>query len=74
MVFYVIEIITDVNDGIARNITPVYDYDNARMLFHQILASAYANTQVVKDALVMIVDDHGNTINKEDFHRVISES
>lgn len=69
MQLYVIEIITQFDGGVAKQISPAGTLDDAKMMFHQSLASAYANTSIVKEALVMIVDGNGSMFEKDHFDR-----
>ena len=57
MRYFVIEIETTA-EGTAKQITDKATLDEAKGLFHQILASVYANTAITY-ALVMIVNDLG---------------
>lgn len=57
MKYYVFETET-ANGQQAFLTTPKENLDDAKMLYHQILASAYAN-QAVTYALVMIIDEGG---------------
>lgn len=57
MRYFVIEIETT-DSGTAKQITEKATIDEARGLFHQILASVYANNKITY-ALVMIVNDLG---------------
>lgn len=57
MKYFVMEIETTA-DGTAKQITEKATIDEARGLFHQILASVYANNKITY-ALVMIVNDLG---------------
>lgn len=62
MKYYVFET-EKVSGSQAFLVTPKDKYEEACMLYHQILASAYAN-QNLTYALVMIIDEQGNTIDK----------
>jgi hypothetical protein len=55
---YFVTEITTTADGTAKAITEKNSVDEARMLFHQILASAYANPAVTY-ALVYIMNEQG---------------
>lgn len=55
--YFILEI-TTTEAGTAKAITEVSTLDNAKMLFHQIMASAYANNDVTY-ALAQIIDDRG---------------
>ena len=57
MKYFVIEIETT-ESGTAKQITEKATLDEAKGLFHQILASVYANKDITY-ALVMIVNDLG---------------
>lgn len=57
MKYYVIQITTN-SVGTATMITEKASIDEAKMLYHQILASVYADKEV-SYALVMIVNDLG---------------
>lgn len=57
MKYYVIQITTN-SVGTATMITEKTSIDEAKMLYHQILASVYADKDV-SYALVMIVNDLG---------------
>ena len=57
MKYYVIQITTN-SIGTATMITEKTSIDEAKMLYHQILASVYADKDV-SYALVMIVNDLG---------------
>jgi len=57
MKYFVIEIETTA-DGTAKQITEKATIDEAKALYHQILASVYANKDITY-ALVMIVNDLG---------------
>lgn len=57
MKYFVIEIETT-EGGTAKQITEKASLDAAKGLFHQILASVYANSAITY-ALVMIVNDLG---------------
>lgn len=57
MNYFVIEIETTA-DGTAKQITEKATIDEAKALYHQILASVYANPAITY-ALVMIVNDLG---------------
>lgn len=57
MRYFVFEIETTA-DGTAKQITEKATLDEAKGLFHQILASVYANNKITY-ALVMIVNDLG---------------
>jgi len=57
MKYFVIEIETTA-EGTAKQITDKATLDEAKGLFHQILASVYANNKITY-ALVMIVNDLG---------------
>lgn len=61
--YFVLEIATV--DGItAKQITEKATLDEAKMLYHQILASAYANDKV-SYALVQIIEDRGFCVVSE---------
>ena len=55
--YYVLEI-TTVNGATAKAVTEKATIDEAKMLFHQIMASAYASNKV-SYALCMIINDKG---------------
>lgn len=57
MRYFVIEIETT-SSGTAKQVTEKATIDEAKALFHQILASVYANSEITY-ALVMIVNDLG---------------
>jgi hypothetical protein len=57
MKHYVIEIETTA-EGTAKQITEKATLDEAKALYHQVLASVYANDKVTY-ALVMIINDKG---------------
>lgn len=57
MRYFVFEIETTA-EGTAKQITEKATIDEAKALYHQILASVYANTGITY-ALVMIINDRG---------------
>lgn len=57
MKYYVLEI-TTVNGATTKGVWEQDTIENAKMQFHQILASAYANPNLTY-ALVQIIDDRG---------------
>ena len=57
MTYYVMEIVT-ADGATAKQVTEKATIDEAKALYHQILASVYANKKVTY-ALVMIVNDKG---------------
>lgn len=57
MRYFVLEIAT-VNGATAKAVTEKATLDEAKMLFHQIMASAYANDKVTY-SLCMIINDKG---------------
>lgn len=57
MKYYVLEI-TTVNGSTAKGVWEFENIEDAKMQFHQILASAYANPNLTY-ALVQIIDDRG---------------
>lgn len=57
MRYFVVEIST-ANGATAKAVTEKATLDEAKMLFHQIMASAYANDNVTY-ALCMIINDKG---------------
>lgn len=57
MRYFVLEIST-ANGATAKYVTEKATLDEAKMLFHQIMASAYANDNVTY-ALCMIINDKG---------------
>ena len=68
MKYFVIEIVT-ASGSTAKQITEKDNIDSAKMLYHQVLASAYANENV-SYAMSMIVDYNGRidmleVINKQ---------
>lgn len=65
--YFVIEVTFD-GTAYAKAITEIETEDDARMLLHQIMASAIAN-QKVKSAIVQIIDDEGLAIKAELFDR-----
>lgn len=67
MKWYVHQIATTA-EGTATAITEYLNLDLARMAFHQIMASAYAN-QNVYYALCMMTDQFGNIMMNENFER-----
>lgn len=67
MKYYVFET-EKVNEQQAFLVTPKDTYEEACGLFHQILASAYFNDNL-SYALVMIIDEQGNTVNRESINR-----
>lgn len=67
MRFFVTEI-SSTEGGTASAVHSALSLDNAKMLYHQILASAYANVNVYY-ALVTIMDEFGNIIEKDRFSR-----
>ena len=67
MKYYVFET-AKVNEQQAFLVTPKDTYEGACGLFHQILASAYSNSNLTY-ALVMIIDEQGNTIDKSGINR-----
>ena len=71
MSFSVIEIITTTS-GVATNVTLKESENDARMLYHQILTSAYANPDVT-EGLVMIIFSDGDTLIREHFSKVKPE-
>ena len=48
--------------------TPKDSYEQACGLYHQILASCYANSNLTY-ALVMIIDEQGNVVNRTGIDR-----
>ena len=67
MEFYVIEAIKIKNDNTAAAVTIKEDEKEARMLFHQILACAYANADL-ESAVVEITNQYGGRVDVENWH------
>ena len=57
MKYFVLEI-TTANGATAKAVTEKANLDEAKMLFHQVMASAYANDKVTF-ALCMVINDKG---------------
>lgn len=67
MKYYVMEVATA--DGAeARAVTPYDELDNAVMAFHQVMASAYANSAVTH-ALCVIINSKGGVERSEALER-----
>ena len=70
--FFVVE--TEVAKGQrASAITEKATHDEAKMLYHQILASAYANKDVTY-ALVMIIDENGMNYEREVIRKAVEST
>lgn len=65
--YFVIELTFD-GTAYAKAITEKDTENDARMVLHQVMASAIAN-QNVKKAIVQIIDDEGLAIKAELFER-----
>ena len=57
MKFYIVEISTTA-EGTAKAVTEKEDFNEAKMLYHQILASMMANTNVT-EGICTIIDGSG---------------
>ena len=60
MKYFVLETIVDENDNIGSLVTPKDTLNDARMLFHQIRASQFAN-KTLKYAFSCILDERGGS-------------
>ena len=67
MEFYVMEAIKIKNNNTAAAVTVKEDEKEARMLFHQILASAYANDNL-ESVVVDITNQYGGRVDVENWH------
>ena len=67
MEFYVTEAIRVKNGDTAVAVTVKEDEKDARMLFHQILAAAYANKDL-ENAVVVITNEYGGNVDVENWH------
>lgn len=74
MKYYVIEISTTA-EGTAKAVTEKQDYNEAKMLYHQILASMMANTNVT-EGICTIIDSDGRQLleHTEKFVREAEEN
>lgn len=58
MKYFVVEVTSTDNEVYAKGITEKDDLDEAKMLFHQVMAAAYANPEVLY-AMCIIVNEYG---------------
>ena len=66
MEFYVMEAVKIKDQNTATNVTVKEDEREARMLFHQILASAYANKDL-ESVVVEITNQYGGRVDVENW-------
>ena len=73
MRWYVVEIATTA-EGTAKAVTEKEDFNEAKMLYHQILASMMANTNVT-EGICTIIDSTGRQLFEytEKFVREVAE-
>lgn len=68
MEFYVLEAVKIEDVDTAAGVTIKPEEKEARMLFHQILASAYANDKL-ENVVVEIVNSFGGRVDIENWHK-----
>ena len=73
MEFYVEEVVKIKDQATAAAVTVKEDEREARMLFHQILASAYANKNL-ESVMVQITNEYGGNIELENWRESLSET
>ena len=66
MEFYVLEAVKIKNQDTAAAVTIKNDDREARMLFHQILAAAYANSDL-ENVVVEITNSYGGRVDVENW-------
>ena len=67
MEYYVMEAVKIVDQATATNVTVKDNEKEARMLFHQILSSAYANADL-ESVVCEITNQYGGRIDVENWH------
>lgn len=67
MEFYVLEAVKIENQNTAVNVTVKEVEREARMLFHQILATAYVNDKL-ENVVVEITNSYGGRVDVENWH------
>lgn len=67
MEYYVLEAVKIENQNTAASVTVKEDEREARMLFHQILSSAYANDNL-ENVVVEITNSYGGRVDIENWH------
>ena len=72
MEFYVTEAIKIKDQNTAVNVTVKNDVKEAKMLFHQILASAFANKDL-ENVVVEITNSYGGRVDVENWTAPIPE-
>lgn len=72
MEFYVMEAIKIKDQNTAVNVTVKNDVKEAKMLFHQILASAFANKNL-ENVVVEITNSYGGRVDIENWAAPIPE-
>ena len=67
MEFYVMEAIKIADQNTATNVTVKNEEREAKMLFHQILSSAYANENL-ESVVCEITNQYGGRVDVENWH------